>query len=109
MSKTDSSKKDAKDFLAGLAILLIFFFYFYLFWKSNLKQKIRMVASWVLFFIIIKINPENLSITQFNSFRQYSERKELYEGIMPYAVLIWLGFVVATWVIRYHESEASKS
>lgn len=104
-------KDNIKSTVTAIGCLFVFLLYYDLWTEGNLKQRIRMVFSWILFFVTISLNPENLQYRNWETgnrifqgtLEEYDSLKENYEVWFGLSGLLWLGFTVYSWYKRSKE------
>jgi hypothetical protein len=104
-------KDDAKSKFTLIGLLFIFVYYYTLWEDGNLKQRLRMILSWVLFFVCLSLDFSNLEEWNFisrsgfqGSFEEYEAMRDNYKTWFNIVGLVWLAFVFYSWKQRGKES-----
>lgn len=104
-------KDNAKSTAGAIGCLLIFTVYYHLWKDGNLKQRFRMLISWILFFATLSLNPDNLEYSNWEtgySFpgtsEEYEALKENYETWFGLLFIVWIAFVFYSWYKRSKEN-----
>ena len=98
-------KDNAESTAVAIGCLLIFTVYYHLWKDGNLKQRFRMLISWILFFITLSLNPDNLDSLNFSgTIEEYHTLKENYETWFGLVGLVWIAFVFYSWNKRSKEN-----
>lgn len=93
---TKKEKDRAKSWAGGISLFILFNLYGALWKEGNTFQKVRMALSWVLFFIMFKLEQQ--------------QRPTLDPSLKNWEIVgtIWFFFVIGSWYWRYKESELSE-
>ena len=104
-------KDNAKSTATAIGCLLIFTLYYYLWKDGNLKQRLRMLISWILFFVTLSLSPKNLVYSNWETgysfpgtYEEYEALKENYETWFGLVGLVWIAFVFYSWNKRSKEA-----
>lgn len=111
MNELDLNKKEkdrGKNALEAIGCLFILVFYFDLLRTGNSVQRIRMLLSWVLYFVTIRFDPGKIpSLLEYSgTYEEYLAKQSQNETLFPIFGAIWFFFVIISWILRANEEKS---